>query len=61
MSNFKMYIIGIWYLIAFASVLSIVFNIVYFDKVGLKMSLFLLVMSIVTVHALWERDKENKY
>ena len=56
MSNFKAGILAIWYIIAFLSGATVVMQFIHFDRDELKISLFLLVMAIYTIKALWQKN-----
>lgn len=59
MSNFKACMLAIWYIITILSVATVIMQFIHFDRNELKISLFLFVMVVYTIKALWQQHTDE--
>lgn len=59
MSNFKACMLAIWYIIAILSGATVIMQFIHFDRNELKISLFLFVMAVYTIKALWQQHTDE--
>ena len=59
MTNYKVWILGLWYVIGFYSFIAATSHIYHFDREGLRTSIFLFIMAVLTIKALWQQNKNE--